>query len=131
MAKFRKSIWTNIGFLKMAKYELYSCSCLFEECAKSKYEGESYSDLIVRICAKNLKKQWITRCACSPHLHEKKYVACFTHCQRILESIALSSAQHSALVNSCSRRLFTENLSMHCFRFFSEEDMNVSSFCFS
>ena len=108
-------------------YELYSCSCLYAECALSKYENENFQQLHCRI-SRSSQDNWLVR---TSYAGEKRYVSCFNHCKRILENVVISATQNTILTENCFNK-DPENSDhdyMNCFRFFFEEDMNLKLFC--
>ena len=119
----------------MNEYQIFSCPCLYGECAISTYERESFEQLEFRISNATLGKYWISNLifnpTITPHIKEKRWVACLKHCARMLNNMVITSSQQQSLVQNCARRNledYRENY-MNCFRFFFEDRMKIISFC--
>ena len=110
------------------EYDLFSCFCLFDECLRSRYERDTYCQLIDRIYTTNTMA-WIVKSAFKPHKIERTYVSCLEHCRRILENICLTPTQNEILVNNCLKIDFDENQMIHCYQFYKNEDMSINYFC--
>ena len=87
----------------MECYELFSCFCLFDECCLSKYERESYKDLLERISPYEKKRCWSVRVYGDSFRPEKRYVCCINHASRIIYNIVLSQLHKINLKNDCLR----------------------------
>ena len=119
----------------MRQYQIFSCPCLYGECAISAYENETYEQLEFRIAQATSGKYWISNFNLNPtimpYINEKRWVACIAHCSRILNNIVITSTQQQMLVETCARRHLSDykEVYMNCFRFFFEDKMPVIGFC--
>ena len=111
-----------------ADYDFFSCFCLYDECSRSKYERDTYLQLVDRIYEKAICETWIVRAAFVPHKIEKRYVSFLTHCRRISENISLTPAQNEILVNNCLKIDFDESLMIHCYQFYENDEMEIRHF---